>query len=129
MARQEAGTDLTDYTLNRYYVTRSYLTRHNDDLLPSADENLKFEDKTNIANRFQGTTIFASFDCTNIDLLKLGLNKDISHTKVLTGLNPKNYLVITPTNEMPADPELLKILSMSAIYTSDNKETISLYTK
>ena len=57
------------------YATRAYMTRHGAGPFPSEDVNLKYEDKTNVHNEWQGTLRFGRLD---IDLLKESIAKDIA---------------------------------------------------
>lgn len=65
----QAGID----SIEAYYVTRTYLTRHGAGPLPGEDPELSFEDETNQANAYQGTLRFAPLD---IDALHSRIDAD-----------------------------------------------------
>lgn len=53
-------------TIEAYYVTRSYLTRHGAGRLPGESSALNFRDETNAPNEFQGTLRFAALDVASL---------------------------------------------------------------
>jgi adenylosuccinate synthase len=55
---QQAGIE----TIDAYYVTRTYLTRHGAGTLPNEDDGLSFWDDTNAENPYQGRLRFAPLD-------------------------------------------------------------------
>lgn len=65
----QAGID----SIEAYYVTRTYLTRHGAGPLPGEDPELAFEDETNQANAYQGTLRFAPLD---VDALHKRIDAD-----------------------------------------------------
>lgn len=50
-----------DFAVTKYYVTRSYLSRHGAGELEGEDTTLHFTDETNQPNKFQGSIRFALF--------------------------------------------------------------------
>lgn len=109
--------------VNRYYVSRSYITRHGSGELYDEDPEMFFEDQTNIPNEFQGTIRFAPMSELNTQLLIDRITSDIK--KINTEV--KNNLVITHTNEIEPSTEFIDKmmkLSFDQILFSNNKETI-----
>jgi len=56
------------------YVTRAYMTRHGQGPFPSEEKELKYEDKTNVTNEFQGSLRFGSLD---VDLTSKAIRNDL----------------------------------------------------
>ncbi len=85
-------------SVNRYYVTRSYITRHGDGELPDEDTAYEFKhgvkDKTNIHNIYQGSIRFAPFTANSIADLAARINKDIKGNNT-PNINIKDNLVMT----------------------------------
>jgi adenylosuccinate synthase len=55
-----AQAGITD--VEKYYVSRTYLTRHGAGPLPGEDPGLEFHDDTNVVHQFQGALRFAPLD-------------------------------------------------------------------
>ena len=77
-----------------YYVTRSYLTRHGAGSLPFEDSLMRFIDKTNERNEYQGTLRFAPL---NVDLLNSSISNDLKNAN---GVNITTHIVITCVNQI-----------------------------
>lgn len=54
--------NIAEDTVDIYYVSRTYLTRHGAGPLPGEDPKLQYEDKTNNPTTFQGSIRFAPLD-------------------------------------------------------------------
>lgn len=95
--------DFDKLEIKRYYVTRSYLTRHGDGVF-SADEEFgkKFDDKTNIYNEYQGGIKYAPFDRVSWMSMLTRIFKDYykNSFKINNEKNSGEFnLVITHLNE------------------------------
>jgi adenylosuccinate synthase len=55
---QQAGID----TIDAYYVSRTYLTRHGAGPLPGEIASMRYDDDTNLPHAYQGTLRFAPLD-------------------------------------------------------------------
>ena len=64
------------YYLYVNYVSRTYLTRHGAGTFEEYDSKIKFEDKTNIPNAWQGTLRFGHFNDVSCEKLKMRTNDD-----------------------------------------------------
>lgn len=86
---------LQPYSINIYYVTRCYLTRHGEGFIPKPEINdlVNNEEETNIMNRFQGKFITMEIDYS---LINYALNIDA----IYSGDNKKN-MVITCVDQRP----------------------------
>jgi adenylosuccinate synthase len=94
-------------SVNRYYVTRSYITRHGDGELPDEDTAYEFKhgvkDKTNVHNIYQGSIRFAPLTIKGVADLAARINKDIQDNNIpdiniknsLANMNIKDNLVMT----------------------------------
>lgn len=84
------------------YVLRSYWTRHGNGLLPGENvySTLKFEDKTNTLNKFQGNLRFAPINLeTQVRTIKLDidnlLGRNFSISLVITHLDQTGNMILT----------------------------------
>lgn len=59
---RELCTKIGISTIDAYYVTRTYLTRHGAGPLPGHDPTMTFVDETNVPHPFQGTMRFGPLD-------------------------------------------------------------------
>lgn len=59
---EQAGID----TIEPYYVSRTYLTRHGAGPLPGENPNISFKDDTNLPHAYQGTLRFAPLNENNL---------------------------------------------------------------
>lgn len=98
------------------YVTRSYLTRHGAGPFPEEDKTMKFPDKTNMPNDWQGTLRFGKFDIDSTYEMFNRINRDVSFFKQLCmydlwtsasengsadGVQLHSTLTVTHCNEVP----------------------------
>ena len=97
-----------DTTVELYYVTRSYLTRHGNGPMPNGylDHSMIEQDMTNHPNPWQGTLRLAGFTSKSIADMMGRIYKDKSETYSMD--NVVCNLVVTHTNEVaeieiPAD--------------------------
>ncbi len=82
---KQAGID----TIDAYYITRTYLTRHGAGPLPGQDDSLAFEDNTNNENTYQGKMRFAPLDA---DALHRRIQLDAGDTNA--------HLVVTHRDQL-----------------------------
>lgn len=93
------------------YVTRAYLTRHGAGPLPTEDEKLCYEDKTNIDNDWQGSIRFGHLD---IDLLTESIGNDMKKSSLR--IDPK--IAITCFDQLP---EKVKVKCKSQLKSIDRE--------
>ena len=86
------------------YVTRTYATRHGAGPFPAHRENLKFEDKTNIPNPWQGTMRFGYLDIEKM-LARIDNDKEpkypIKYTLMITHANETNWNFLVKKGKIP----------------------------
>ena len=140
------GEKFSKLKIDRYYVTRSYLTRHGDGpFIEDKEFAKKFNDKTNVHNEFQGSIRYAPMDkgsflsmltrifkdCYN-NLTKIfGDDKDHGEINlVVTHLNEESLPYLNEiNNETKLGNENLN-LKFSKIFGSFDESTINiLYNK
>ena len=102
----------TEHEIHRYYITRSYLSRHGDGVLENEDIDLDYEDQTNKPNLYQGCIRFAKFDDESIQNMMERIDSDI----IDSNLYAKNYLVVTHCNEEELPSEKIKNKNFNQIF-------------
>lgn len=110
--------------IDRYYVSRSYLTRHGDGRLPGENPSLSFPDFTNKPNDYQGKIRFAEFSDESLQELSGRLANDRMKLKA------NDIFVITHMNELPASEKLAEAAKnggIKAIMASWDEESFKPY--
>lgn len=112
------------------YVTRSYLTRHGAGPFPEEDKKLRFPDKTNIPNDWQGTLRFGKFDSDATYAMLNRINRDLALFKSMTmtrinaGKVPLHpTLTVTHCNEIPPN-KTFKMFATQFSYEDDSRNMI-----
>jgi len=83
--------------LDVVYATRAYMTRHGVGPFPSEDNTLRYEDKTNVHNEFQGSLRFGRLD---IDLLSATIKEDLTVAHGFN-VNVNPAIAITCVDQVP----------------------------
>ena len=84
----DIANELNVTSIEVYFVTRTYFTRHGNGPLPNRDTSLIYEDDTNIYNSFQGSINFAPLD---INILRDNIIGECYRNKITL----KKHLVVT----------------------------------
>lgn len=111
------------HAINRYYVTRSYITRHGAGELPNEDNNLCYTDLTNKPNDFQGAIRFAPMTTLHKTLMVDRIKADLQHT-ICRNIKINNYVVVTHFNEEQPDLKFLAELPLTNILYSSSETDI-----
>lgn len=84
----DIANELNVTSIEVYFVTRTYFTRHGNGPLPNRDTSLIYKDDTNIYNSFQGSINFAPLD---INILRDNIIGECYRNKITL----KKHLVVT----------------------------------
>ena len=98
--------------VDRYYITRTYLTRHGDGELVDEDENLDYEDQTNKPNLYQGCIRYAKLYNQGIREMLHRITVD----KYAYEMNGTINLVVTHCNEETLDSIMIDRFGFNKIF-------------
>ncbi len=83
--------------VNVVYVMRSYMTRHGNGPFPTEDPNLRFDDSTNMPNKWQGNLRFGKLD---IDLICEAISKDLMEGHRSSTIKTEVSLAVTHLDQL-----------------------------
>lgn len=98
--------------INRYYVSRTYVTRHGHGELPDESKDLAYEDKTNVPNAHQGSIRFAPLSGINIMRMRARICDDMRKLKA------NDYLIFTHANIETPNVECFRHVELKGVYSS-----------